>query len=165
MFLVRKIRVIFFVLLLVILVQPKSLAAELNLPNVTITPDKYLMYSGKRFLEKGIIFTKFNKDSKKDFYKELTLIRLAELKYVAEKKLLGEAQHSTQRLSYQIGVLSDYISSNPELQKDKKSTTEFLLSFKELLGNLRDIYPANSPYWLLIQHNINSIDLNLEKLK
>lgn len=165
MFVAKMIRAIFFILLFVILIQPNVLAAELNLPSVTITPDRYLMYSGKRLLEKGLIFTKLSKESKMDYYKELTLLRLAELKYVAEKKLLGEIEHSTQRLSYQVGTLSDYINSNPELQKDKKDATEFLLSFKELLGNLRDIYPANSPYWLLIQHNINSIDLNLEKLK
>lgn len=149
-----------------ILTQNKILALELGLPNTAINPDKYLFYSVKRLIEKGIILTKFSKNSKVDYFRDLTLKRLAELKFLVEKDLKNEIERSSQRLSYQIGILSDYININEkELSEKKKVTSDLLVSFKGLLENLRDKYPANSSYWMLIQHNINSIDLNLEKLK
>lgn len=142
------------------------LATEVNLPNILVTPNNYLFYSLTRLTEKGLIFIKISKESKVDYFKNLTQKRLAELKYVVENKLLSEVQQSSQRLSYQIGILSDYLSTNQnQLSKQKLNTKNLLNSYKELLANLRDQYPANSNYWMLIQHNINSIDINLEKLK
>lgn len=162
----NKIYFAIFLVLFFILTQNKILAQELGLPNTAINPDKYLLYSVKRLIEKGIILTKFSKNSKVDYFRDLTLKRLAELKFVIGKDLKNEIEHSSQRLSYQIGILSDYININEkELSEKKKVTSDLLVSFKSLLENLRDKYPANSSYWMLIQHNINSIDLNLEKLK
>lgn len=158
--------VIFFVSI-VLSMGGQTLAAEdLELPNTIITPDKYLLYSFKRLMEKGIVFTKFSKDAKANYYTDLMTKRIAELKYVVENELGSEVERSTQRLSYQIGTLSDYITSNKqELDKKRQPLKELLIKYKELLANLRDHYPANSSFWMLVQHNINSIDLNLEKLK
>lgn len=167
MFKQKSLLVMFFVLFLIILIQTKALAANgLSLPNTIINPDKYLFYSIKRLVEKAIVFTKFSKESKTNYYRDLTLKRMTELKYIVENNLLGEVEHSTQRLSYQVGIISDYINTNQtELKAEKKSIRDLLLSYKDLLSNLRDKYPANSSFWMLVQHSINSIDLNLEKLK
>lgn len=149
-----------------LIIPTNVLAAELNLPNLLVTPNNYIFYSLIRLTEKGLIFTKISKESKVDYFKELTLKRLAELKYVVDNKLLGEIQQSSQRLSYQIGILSDYINTNQsQLSKQKLDTKNLLNNYQELLGNLRDQYPANSSYWMLIQHDINSLNINLEKLK
>lgn len=166
MFKTGKVCAIFFVLFMIILIHAKALAAELNLPKTVINPDRYLFFSIKRLVEKAIVFTKLDANSKADYYKNLTLTRMAELKYVVENKLLGEVERSSQRLSYQIGILSDYISANKkELAKNAEITINQLTEYKTLLVTLRDKYPANSSFWMLIQHNINSIDINLEKLK
>lgn len=165
MFTAKRIRAIFFVLLLTVFMQSKVLAAELSLPTTKINPDKYLFYSFKRVFEKGIIFTKFTNNSRADYYRDLTQARMAELKFVVEHNLLSEVQKSTERLSYQIGILSDYIADKSDLAYKKQNISDFLKSYKGSLGELRDKYPANSAYWMLIQHNINSIDINLEKLK
>lgn len=166
MFSIKRVLAIFFALFLIIASQTKVFAADLNLPETVINPDKYLFFSIKRLIEKGTIFTKFSKVSKAEYYRELTLRRMAELKYVVENNLVGEIQHSTERLSYQIGIISDYINTNKtELVKEKKPISDLLLSYKDLLSNLRDKYPANSSFWMLVQHSINSIDLNLEKLR
>lgn len=143
----------------------RTFAAELNLPNTKVNPDKHLLYSVKRLMEKAVEITKLDKDSKADYYKDLTLNRLAELKYVVENKLLSEVEQSTQRISFQTGILSDYVSRDNELAKKREEIRNLLLSSKDLIVPLRDKYPANSSYWMLVQHNINSIDLNLEKLK
>lgn len=162
----KQVLILFFVILIAFFSPINALAAELNLPKTTINPDSYLLFNLKRLIEKGELFIKFSKESKMNFYKDLTLSRLSELKYVIENKLLGEVEKSTQRLSYQIGVLSDYTNINrTELSKAIPGTKELLTNYKIILANLRDQYPANSSYWLLVQHTINSIDLNLEKLK
>lgn len=162
----KKLLAIFFAFFLVSLVSTKVLAAtDLNLPNTLINPDKYLFYSIKRAIEKGILFIKFSKDSKVNYYTDLMSKRLAELKYVVENELGSEVEKSTQRLSYQVGILSDYIAANKELEQKAKPTVDLLTKYKQLLQELRDYYPANSPFRMLVQHTINSIDLNIEKLK
>lgn len=162
----KKVLVVFFVIFLLVFYHGKALAAELNLPKTAINPNNYLLYSFKRLFEKAIIFTKFSKEAKVDYYRNLTLTRMAELQVVVDQRSLGEVEKASQRLSYQIGVMSDYVAANKkELSKDQQDVVNTLNSFKGLLANLRDKYPANSSYWMLIQHNINSIALNLEKLK
>lgn len=162
----RKILVIFFVFFLIFLTQTKVLAAEFTIPNTLINPNNYLIYSMKRLFEKTLLYTKLTKDSKANYYRDLAVTRIAELNAVVNQNLLSEVQQSTQRLSYEIGTLSDFVSANEkDLSKKKQGIIEFLSSLKGPLATLRDKYPANSAYWLLIQDNINSIDLNLEKLK
>lgn len=162
----KKLLVLFFVFFLVLFTHKRVSAIELNLPKTTINPDKYLFFSIKRLTEKAIIFTRLSKDSKTDYYKYLILKRIAELKYVVENKLLGEVETSTQRLSYQVGILADYLNSNrTELSEQRQAIGNLLQSYKGMLEDLRDKFPANSSYWMLVQHSINSIDINLEKLK
>lgn len=157
---------VFFVTFLIILSMTHvSAVGDINLPNITINPSNYLFYSIKRLMEKSIIFIKFSQDSKADYYRDLTLKRLAELKYVVNQNLLGEIEKSSQRFSYEVGNLSDYVIRNKELSGKKKAISDLLTNSESLLVTLRDKYPANSSYWMLIQHSINSIDLNMEKLK
>lgn len=163
-------RIVIYIILLICVFIPMFIkdtyAVELNLPNVSITPNNYIVYSLVRLSEKAIVFARFGKEAKVEYFKELTLKRLAELKYVVDNKLLGEVQQSSQRLSYQVGILSDFININRiELSEQLIITKDLLNSYKDLLSNLRDKYPANSSYWMLIQHDLNSIDINLEKLK
>lgn len=162
----KKGLLIFFVVFLFVFSPSITLAGEINLPNVSITPDNYLFYSFKRLSEKAIVLTKFSSRSKADYYSELSAIRLAELKNAVDKKYLNDIQQSSQRLSSQIGILADLISANKaDLGKDMSKTKELFSNYKNILANLRDQFPANSSFWMLVQHSINSIDLNLDKLK
>lgn len=164
MFISKKITVLLMVFLL-FFTQTAVLAADLNLPDVVITPDKYLFFSIKRLFEKGLIFVQLSNDSKVDYLRSLTLKRASELKFVVENKFFGEVERASQRFNYEIGTLSDYIAANKDLEKKKATTRDLFISYKSFLENLRDKYPANSSYWMLVQHSINSIDINLEKLK
>lgn len=162
----KKIWVAIFLLIFGFFLQTNVLALGSDLPKTTINPDKYLFYSFKRLFEKTIIYTKFSKQAKVAYYQELVQLRLAELKYLVENKLVSEIEQATNRFSYQVGILCDFISSNKtELIDKKQKNTELLVDYKGLLSNLRDYFPANSSYWMLIQHDINSIEINLEKLK
>ncbi len=144
----------------------EALAVNQNTQDATLTPDKKLLFSIKRLVEKGMEWTKFSKGSKAGYYKDLTKERFAELDSVVKNKLLGEVQNSSQRFSSQVGVLSDFLQANKsELIKEKEGDIKLLKDYKQSLQGLRDYFPANSSYWMLVQHSINSIDLNLEKLK
>ena len=91
---------------------------------------------------------------------------MSELKNVVDGNLLGEVEQSAQRFSYQVGVLSDFLAANGTSVVDKKSKNiEILNELKDPLIKLRDKHKYDSSYWMLIQHSIDSIDLNLQKLK
>lgn len=155
---------VFFVFFL-IFAQTQALATELDLPNVVIGPDKYLFFSVKRLFEKVIVVTKLSKESKANYFKDLTLKRVAELRFVVENKLLGEVERASQRVAYQIGILTDYINTDKDLEARSVAVKDLFESYITFLERLRDEYPANSSYWLLIQQDIDSINLNLQKLK
>ena len=50
------------------------------------------------------------------------------------------------------------------LDNKKQQVINLYKSYRIILEKLRDKYPANSSYWMLVQHIINSIDINLKKL-
>lgn len=162
----KKVLIAFIVILLIIFSPQFVLANEVNLPKVSITPDNSLYYSFKRLFEKVITFTKFSNQAKTDYYRELSTIRMAELKNAVDQKYLSDIQQSSQRVSSQVGILTDFINMNKaDLRKEIPAIQDLFNSYKSILVNLRDKYRANSSYWMLIQHSINSIDLNLEKLR
>ena len=89
--------------------------------------------------------------------------RLAELKYVVDKDYLDQVERSTQRVSYQVGVVTDYVIFK-KINNKKQNLADLFKEDKIILEKLRDKYPANSSYWMLVQHVINSIDINLQKI-
>lgn len=135
----------------------------LNLPDNKINPESFL-YPLKRLSENILLKLNFNSDSKFKFYENLTRVRLAELKHVAERKLLGQIETSSQRFAYQAGILTDYIVGN-KLNKEKDKILQSFEQYKPVLVKLRDLYPANSSYWLLLQQGIDTLNINADKLK
>ena len=100
------------------------------------------------------------------YYRDLILTRLTELKVVSDQKLLNDVEQSSQRVSYQVGTLSDYLLANrQDLGNEIPKIIELLTEAKILVTGMRDKFPSNTSFNMLIQHSINSIDLNLEKLK
>ena len=48
---------------------------------------------------------------------------------------------------------------------EKKKLIKIFEKYSKLLANLRDKYPANSSFWMLVQHDINSLSILSERLK
>lgn len=136
-------------------------AHESTLPKVKITPDSFY-FPFKRITEKIMANFQVGSDAKVNYYKNLVQNRMAELNYVVEKDYLDQIEKSTQRVSYQVGVLTDYVVAK-KLNNKKQSLTDLYKEDKTILEKLRDKYPANSSFWMLVQHIINSIDINLQK--
>ncbi len=153
---------IFVVLLLFYSPLPTGAVEEsINIKNESINPGSFY-YTFKRLWEKGAEKLKFNKQSKIIFYQSQLKTRLAELNYVVENKLLSEVQTSSERFAYQAGILTE------ELVKENKGKSELVKEFDQFsifLDKLRDKYPANTSFWMLVQHDINTLTILSERLK
>lgn len=136
-------------------------ANSTDLPLVSIPPGSFY-YSFKRLSEKIMVNFYINPESKMNYYKDLFQNRIAELQYIIDKKYLDQVEQSTQRVSYEVGILTDYVVAE-KLNSQKKNLVDLFKGDKIILEKLRDKYPANSSFWMLVQHSINSIDLNLQK--
>ncbi len=121
-------------------------------------------YSFKRLWEKGLEVLQFGEQAQINYKKSLLKTRLAELNYVVDQKLLSELQSSTERVSYEAGVLT-----NKVLKQNKKENKGDLIKvfnqYDKYLPSLRDKFPANSSFWMLIQHDINSLKILSDQLK
>ena len=136
---------------------------SISLKNETITPGSFY-FSFKRLWEKGMEKLQLTRDLRINFYKSQLKIRLSELNYVVEKKLLGEVQQSTERFSYTAGKLTEEL-----VMQNKPSEKEIVIKefekFQKYLDKLRDKYPANSSFWMLVQHDINTLKILSDKLE
>lgn len=128
-----------------------------------IKPNAGFYYQFKRGYEKILEIFQFSNNSKLNYRQNLLLTRLSELKYIAEKKDIGELQQSTERFSYEagkVGQLAEKLSSS-----DKTSVQNKFKEYQPVLEQLRDLYAYNSSYWKLIQYDIDTLDILSKKLK
>lgn len=157
----KKIILLFFVFI----TTHSAYAAEfekLNLPSQAINPGDFY-YSSVRLWEKIAEKFQFNNDTKFKYSSSLIDKRMSELGYVVKNRRLDEVQRSTQRLAYQVGTLTEFlIKQGDRRMKDQIKTK--INSFYPALSELRDNFPANSSFWMLVQHDINSLKEYSEKL-
>lgn len=155
---------IFFSLLLFILVQT-SYAAEfekLDLPTQPVNPGDFY-YSAVRLWEKIAEKSQFDNKAKYKYLSFLIDKRMSELGFIIKKDRWSEIQRSTERLSYQVGVTTEFLIKQKD--KDKKEQLKAKINnFLPALEELRDKHAANSSFWLLVQHDINSLKEYSEKL-
>lgn len=133
----------------------------INLPSVFIQPSM-TYYPVKRLFENLMEKFQFTNENKEKYYEDLLQKRLAELKYVVDRDYLDQVEKSTQRVSYRVGILTDYVVRK-KLNNKKQHLVDLYKEDKMILEKLRDKYPSNSSYWMLVQHIINSIDINQQK--
>lgn len=151
-----------FVILASLIVVGQVNAGEISLPKTIINPDLFL-YPLKR-LQENILLKFIPAEGLYNFHSSLLKTRLAELKHVAEKRLLSHIEKSSQRLAYQTGIYTQNVISKKS-DDDAKEVLKDFEDYKKVLVVLRDLYEANSSYWILIQQDIDTFDLNADKLK
>lgn len=118
--------------------------------------------------EKITLFFKFSDNDKTDYYKYLTEKRLGELKLVVESESFVDKdfqlEQTTSRYSSYLGQTTDFVIGRRLLQKKEK-----LLSIYEeqrlVLESLRDHFPANSGWWLLLDQDATATKIYSDKLK
>jgi len=134
---------------------------EISLRSEAINPGS-LLYIFKRAWEKSLHFILFPTQAKINYDINLLEVRMSELDNVVKNKNLNEFQQASERFSYQAGILVDQvISSN---YSDKQKIKEQFSKYAKLLDKLRDLNPANSSYWLLIQQNIDTLKILTDRL-
>lgn len=158
--------VLVLVLIIFTSAQPGFVFAEteqLALPKTIINPGSFY-YPFKRLIEKGKERVIFSQEGKISFYKSLLEIRLSELDYVTGKRILSEIQSSSERFSYQAGILTEELVKQNNIKNKQIQVKEFE-KYSNFLATLRDRYPANSSFWMLVQHDINTLSILSERLK
>ena len=155
------------VLVIALLVNFNTVFAEtksdLEIKSQIIYPGSFY-YPFKRVLEKVEEKLQFSGQSKISFYESLLKTRLTELNYVVEKRFLSEVQTSSERFAYQAGILSEELIKQSKV-KDKERFIKEFEQYKKFLPNLRDKFEANSSFWMLVQHDINTLNILSDQLK
>lgn len=120
-------------------------------------------YVFKRVKEKVTEFFKFSADSKYRYRKELLGKRVSEYVSLVEKKDLSQISDGSQRVAFEAGTLAE---SPARQSKEKKAEIISLFEkYKPILEKMRDNFPANTPFWLLSQQDIDTMNILTEKLK
>lgn len=120
-------------------------------------------YSFKRVKEKVLMTIKITSKSKYKYSVILLEKRLSELVSLVDVKDPNLVTGSSQRFSYQAGILADL---NSKLKVSEKENIKTMFdNYKKILSELRDNYSANSAYWLLIQQNIDTLNILSDKMK
>ncbi|MDO8637950.1 MAG: hypothetical protein Q7R43_00090 [Candidatus Daviesbacteria bacterium] len=104
----------------------------------------------------------FSNKSKLHYHRDLLNKRILELKIVAENKDIGSLQTSSQRVSFETGKILEY-TQNITLGEKNDIKNQFV-SYKPTLEKLRDLFPANSSYWMFIQYDIDTLEIMSKKL-
>ena len=133
---------------------------NLEIKTQKINPGSFY-YSFKRLWEKFRVKLVFDTQSRVSINESLLKTRLAELNYIVEHKLLSEVQTSSERFAYQAGILTEEVL---KANKDKEKALKNFEQLGKILEKLRDNYPANSSFLMLIQHDINTLNILSERL-
>ena len=154
-------KVLFALTLLVTLIFAPGgvvLAAE------KVNPGDDYKYVIKRLKEKVVLFFFSASPNKKiNFYKNLIDIRLAELKYVVERKDIANFQTVSQRYTATNGEATDLILKKGT-EEDRE---EFIEKFKNhipILTKLEEPYVPDNSEWRFLQDNINSLVSYISRL-
>lgn len=122
-----------------------------------------ISYLISRLFEKVSEKILFMEDSKVNFSKKILNKRFSELAYLAEKKDTEELQKSSERFSYQAGILAELVKDQPSTEKEK--VISLFNSYKDDLNKIKHNYEQDSGYWILMLHDINTLSILTARLE
>lgn len=143
-------------------VSTSSSSLKSRIENITTYPGT-LSYKFKRLFEKisgGLLF--FN-DSKLNYEKKLLNIRFSELQLIAAAKNLEEVQRSSERFAYQAGIVTDVAQNSSQAEKEK--VLNIFKNYRDDLEKIKFYFDMDSGFWILILHDINTLDLLTARLR
>lgn len=108
-----------------------------------------LIFPLKRLSEEIKLNLTFNKEKRREYLYSLYEIRLKELVYIVNNKKEGFLFFTADRYNSFVGKIKKEYPSNADLK----------IKFQDhikLLERLRDIYPADSLYWVKLQQTIDT---------
>lgn len=122
-------------------------------------------YAVKRLKEKAMLaLLSFSKQKKADYYNKLVGSRLAELKYVVEKKDMASFENTTTRYFATVGQFVNFLVSK-NLTEEKIKVRQVLTSHIPLLESLRDRYDPTTAEWRFMQDDVNYVQTYINQLQ
>lgn len=117
-----------------------------------------------RFSERVHGWFKFSGEDKANYQLGLIEKRLAELQYVIDDGQGDLIEEVSSRYATYVGRFSDDLIP----KKLSAENAKYLVMFEshlKILPELRDHFPSNSGWWLLLQHDINTVQIFSDKIK
>lgn len=111
-----------------------------------------------KLLERVNLAVRLGSEGKAKYWQKLTDVRLAELKMIVDENNLDLIEETSSRYSTYLGRYSEFII-NKKVRSQKDTILKQFASHSDILTGLRDKYKYDSAYWLLIQHDINTITI------
>lgn len=144
-----------------------TITAASSEPTTTVKVDQVAGLTGK-LIEKATLLLKFNDQDKANYYRNLTEKRLAELELTIKRKDYQKKdfliEQTSSRYASYVGVTADFIIKH-KLSQPKELFLKDLVRHKQILAGLRDNFPANSGWWLLVAQDIDTTDIFSDQLK
>lgn len=120
--------------------------------------------SWDKLIERATLFFKFSDNDRFDYQKLLAEKRLSELKFVIDSGKGDLIEETSSRYSSYIGRLNNFVMSKRLV--DKRQDLQIMQSnHLEILQELSDKFEFDSGFWLLLQHDINTIKIHRDQLK
>lgn len=143
-------------------VSTSTSSLKSNIETPTIYPGTF-SYQIKRLLEKISGRLLFFNDSKLNYEKKLLGARFSELQYISASKELDDVQHTSERFAYQAGIVADLVQTASPQEKEK--VIKLFSVYRDDLDKIKFYFEMDSGYWILILHDINTLDLLTARLK
>lgn len=163
-----KIRVIFFVVIIFLLITgPVINASEENTSTISASAQiqkvNHIANIRERLSERITLFFKFSPVEKINYQKLLAEKRLAELQYVIEEKKGDLIEETSSRYSTYLGRLTQQLVSSRLIGRKDEILKIFNLH-SQVIEELTAKIDRDSGFWLLLQHNANSIKLYSDQI-
>lgn len=120
-------------------------------------------YQMKRLKEKVSELLIFFPDSKLNYSRKLLRTRFSELNHIIQEQSLDEVQRSSERFAYQAGKLTELAEKEPKEAKEK--TINLFKTYQDDLNQMKYKFEQDSGFWILVLHDINTLDYLTARLK
>lgn len=116
-----------------------------------------------KIFERINLLTKFSAEDKAKYWQKLTDIRLAELKMEVDDKNFDLVEETASRYSTYLGNYAGFLIAKKVIGQ-KQTFLDQTDSRLGILTELRDRFEYDSAWWLMIQHDINTIGIFKDRL-
>lgn len=120
-------------------------------------------YPFKRLKERIKYLLTFSQKEKFSYRQILLEKRVSEFVSLVENKNQSDLANSSQRLTYQAGILAESVVKGSK--EDKELVLTLFAKYKPILDKMRDHFPANSSFWLYSQQDIDTLNILEAKLE
>ena len=116
-----------------------------------------------RLKEKINLFFKFSDEAKANYMQELADKRLGELVYIMTTGEGDPIEELSSRYATHINRLTTLIIDK-KLDKNKQSLLKMYGTHLNILNNIQQNFEFESGWWILLQHDINTVKMSQDKL-